>query len=1250
VSKAKKYIRIVRRTVWYSIAAIVIIMAVLVSMVRLFLPDVTGYRTEVEQIASAFMDHTVRIESMDARLVGFTPTLIFNDVHMLDKTGKRELVRFKQARLGISLFESMSERRVVPRDFTIEGIQLALTRRKDGRFLVQGIDLQKLEKTFKPEASKGTGELANWLFKRSHLALQKSTILWKDLKRGGNTLRFDDVSVDLKNEGDRHQLNGYVKLPEQMGKQFEIAMDVTGNILNPYEMQGKIYMRGDALNLDKWGVKPQYQDFVLHTGTADFQVWGTWKNNAVQQISGDLSAYNLNVSLPVLDKPLRLKLLGGMFSAAYNENGWRVNVDRFHYMSPNKVWPETRFSIHHQTASGKRPESWDVRTEHFRLEDVAELLQRTNLLDDKQRKLLETMKPAGDIRSLYFHRETDNNKQPVYQVQADFANLSSKPWRSVPGVSGLHGEFWSDMSKGRLKLESKSASMDFPRLFRWPLKMNRLQGEIQWARNKDGIRIRTQDFKAKNDDVELAANVLLDVPMQKGVSPYLDMQAQFKNGDAEFVERYYPTGIMKTKLVHWLDRSIRTGHVRQGGIVYNGRVKDFPFRSNQGQFKVEFDAEDVELDYHEGWPRVTQVNMDAVFTSLGMDIRIKRANIFDSEITDSRATIPKFKLPVLHLQGDVSGSLKDVARFLVESPAAPGGKNFVQQARIEGPAHTRFEAEIPLNKRAQQQSPIRYQGQVNINKGAMYLLQDRLDITGLQGEVEFDQEGVTSRNLVGKVLDEDTTFEIMTQPEADNRRISILANGQLDAGNVARRFELPGAQAVSGKSSWHGAVVLNTGKGQTQPPLVRVVSNLDQVKIDLPPPLDKLPDEERNLVLQEVLTGEKRSTLSVNYADKVNLMLELQHGESGDSLNRGYVYFGPDQGQLPDDQVLQISGALDSLQLSDWVQAFYDGKSGGKKESRFQLPIRIAMDHVGLARPAEEEGQAPEQKPDKFPPPPQGIPQISGYITHLQYGEHPLGKAEFEITDLKKGLHLQRLALQGDNIRLNASGDWLYKRRKHLTDINFELSSPDMGKLLQSFGYSAIIAGGNMVARGAIEWQAPPSQFDLASLKGTMDLSVKKGSITRVKPGAGRLLGLFSLSALPRRLMLDFRDTFQEGLSFDQMQGQMKFRDGSAYTDALDIDSPAAKIRVQGRTGLVDEDFDQYVTVVPQVGDTLPVAGGLLFGTQVGAVILFFEKLLGGQIDTASAQRYHITGSWEDPKIESLGEKQAKVPSEKPAN
>ncbi len=1237
MSTAKKYLHIVRRVVWYSAAVFIIVIAVLVSLLRIFLPDVTGYRSDLEQIASTFLDHTVRIESMDARLVGFTPTLIFNDVHMLDKTGKRELVRFKQARLGIALIESLRKQRVVPSDFTVEGIQLAITRRKDGRFLVQGIDVSQLEKTFNTENTQGSGELSNWLFRRTRIALRKSTILWKDLKQGGDVLRFDDVSVELKNDNKRHQLNGHVQLPEEMGKQFEIAMDVTGDILNPYEMRGKIYMRGDSIHLDKWGVKPQYMGVVLHTGMADFQLWGEWRNAAIQQLSGDLTTYNLKLSLPIMDKPFHLKLMSGLFDVNQSEHGWKLNIDRFQYMSADDVWPETRFQIQHQPATESRPAGWEVKAEYFRVEDIAGLLQQTNILDKQQRKFLATVQPAGDIRWFHVSKSVNNKDRVDYQVQASFKKLAAKAWQSAPGFTGLDGELWGNMNKGRLKLDSSDTTLDFPRLFRWPIKLNKLQGNMQWSRNEKNLQVWTRDLRADNDDVELSSSVLLAVPMQKGISPYLDLQAQFKNGNAEFAERYYPTGIMNRKVVNWLDRSIVSGRVTQGGVVFNGRLKDFPFRRNQGQFKVEFDGEDVVLDYQKGWPQITRANMAVLFTGQSIDILIKQARLFNSTISDSPISIPKFSMPVLHIQGDASGGLEDVANFLVESPAAPGAREFVKEARFEGKAHTRFKAEIPLSRRTAKTRPTRYQGQVTINKGALYLLQDRLDLTTIQGKVVFSEDGITSNGLQAEFLGGDTHLELTTQAEADSRRFSILANGELDVAKAAKRFGFPGAQLVSGTSSWHGAVVLNTGNKRPRPPLVRVVSNLDGVEAKLPPPLNKSKEEEIQLVLQAQFAKTGRTTVLVNLADRINSQLELQDGKTGSSLHRGYVHLGPGQGQLPEEPVLLVTGALDAFRSSDWISAFYNGKSPDSKSDFLSRPIRIAMDRLILAKNEQTDAGKPAGKDDKFPPPP-NIPNISGYITHLQYHEYPLGRADFEVSSLQKGLRLQRLALQGENIRLNASGNWLYQRKRHLTDINFELASPNMGKMLDNFGFSAIITGGDMVARGRLEWDAPPAQIDLASLKGKMDLQVEDGSIVRVKPGAGRLLGLFSLSALPRRLMLDFRDTFQEGFSFDRMQGQMQFRDGSVYTDDLSMESPVAEIRVEGRTGLVNEDFDQYVTVVPKVGDTLPVAGGLLFGSQVGAVILFFEKLLGGEIDEASTQRYHITGSWEEPNIVPLGE------------
>ena len=76
---------------------------------------------------------------------------------------------------------------------------------------------------------------------------------------------------------------------------------------------------------------------------------------------------------------------------------------------------------------------------------------------------------------------------------------------------------------------------------------------------------------------------------------------------------------------------------------------------------------------------------------------------------------------------------------------------------------------------------------------------------------------------------------------------------------------------------------------------------------------------------------------------------------------------------------------------------------------------------------------------------------------------------------------------------------------------------------------------------------------------------------------------------------------------------------------------------VAGRTGYVAQDFDQKISVTPEVGGTLPVAGGLLFGLEVGAAIILLDTLLGDEINKASSREYHVTGSWDEPVITQIG-------------
>ena len=57
----------------------------------------------------------------------------------------------------------------------------------------------------------------------------------------------------------------------------------------------------------------------------------------------------------------------------------------------------------------------------------------------------------------------------------------------------------------------------------------------------------------------------------------------------------------------------------------------------------------------------------------------------------------------------------------------------------------------------------------------------------------------------------------------------------------------------------------------------------------------------------------------------------------------------------------------------------------------------------------------------------------------------------------------------------------------------------------------------------------------LERINGLVDFRADDGRLTDVEPGgAGRVFGLLSVQALPRRLRLDFSDMFREGFGYDR--------------------------------------------------------------------------------------------------------------------
>jgi uncharacterized protein YhdP len=169
----------------------------------------------------------------------------------------------------------------------------------------------------------------------------------------------------------------------------------------------------------------------------------------------------------------------------------------------------------------------------------------------------------------------------------------------------------------------------------------------------------------------------------------------------------------------------------------------------------------------------------------------------------------------------------------------------------------------------------------------------------------------------------------------------------------------------------------------------------------------------------------------------------------------------------------------------------------------------------------------------------------------------------------------------------------------------------------------------------SVYWPGPPSGSWMQHVGGDFALHVKKGSLLDVQPGAGRMVGLLSVTTLPRRLALDFRDIFNKGLVFDEINGDFTVIDGNAYTDNLKVTGPVAEIGLIGRTGLRDRDYRQQAVVTAEPGNVLPTVG-LLGGPAVAAALLIFTRIFKEPLKGIGRASYCLSGSWNEPTVERL--------------
>ena len=284
---------------------------------------------------------------------------------------------------------------------------------------------------------------------------------------------------------------------------------------------------------------------------------------------------------------------------------------------------------------------------------------------------------------------------------------------------------------------------------------------------------------------------------------------------------------------------------------------------------------------------------------------------------------------------------------------------------------------------------------------------------------------------------------------------------------------------------------------------------------------------------------------------------------------------------------------------------------------------------------------------------PRGMPALDIHVDALTLNGRAWGQVDLLARNTLKNQgarvlrqwQLERLDVTLPEAKLRAHGDWVPEEtgfaqaaqglwRRTQLDLAVEVS--DSGALLSRFGMPGVVKGGVGQLSGRLAWRGAPVKLDKASLSGQLKLDIGRGQFLKADPGIAKLLGVLSLQSLPRRLLFDFRDVFQQGFAFDSIKGNAQVNKGVLTTRDLTTRGPSASVLMEGSADVVQETQDLRVVVLPELDAGTLSVWAALTNPVLGLASYVVQKVFGDALANANTRAFHITGSWSDPKVEAL--------------
>ncbi|WP_170835896.1 AsmA-like C-terminal region-containing protein [Salinicola sp. MIT1003] len=340
---------------------------------------------------------------------------------------------------------------------------------------------------------------------------------------------------------------------------------------------------------------------------------------------------------------------------------------------------------------------------------------------------------------------------------------------------------------------------------------------------------------------------------------------------------------------------------------------------------------------------------------------------------------------------------------------------------------------------------------------------------------------------------------------------------------------------------------------------------------------------------------------------------------------------------------------VDAAPLSNgWRLSLDGGIAVGKAswQPEAAMPIDVDLQRLNLdaltPRKAEDQDQASnlmgeiEVAPHPIALPAELAKAPAGHVRVAEFERQGqrFGPLEATWQADEQRLSVEPLTLSLGELDLSGSLDWEAAGSASLSRARLQASGGDVGSVFRVLNQQVPITSESAEVDLQLSWPGAPWQFALPLSTGRVQATMGNGRLRQIHSSGAKLVGLFNLDNILRRLQLDFSDVTSGGTSFNGLNGSATLYNGRLQTEGpIVIDGTATRFTLAGSVDLNRQTLDQRLGITVPVSQNLPLVAVMAGAPQVGVGLFVFDQLFGRWLDRATQIYYRIEGPWSSPNI-----------------